>query len=612
MEIKLRDYQEKDLAEILMNIEFEDIKMQCIYGSVSYGKSHIIAALCKEYHGTIFISLPYTDLVEQVEETLLSMNISYSVILSGHPAKFNPNERIQIALDSSYYAGINDKYSMVKASLICVDEFHVRIDGKRFQSIKSKLQSEYIVGLSGTPYKPSGRGFYGVTIVSNVTHRELIERGYVANVETYVSNLYLQNGFENKATVNENDYSDEELSLMYSKKSIKTMVDQYEEFCEIKDLEPRETKTLWFATNVKACEAIANELISRGYHAFAYHGSTKFASEIMESYRNNTTLKQEITLFNFDNIEQVEVKHLVSVNKLTTGFSVDDIQIGIMTAPSKRLPTTVQRFGRLSRKNGDMPKYFIDFGGSSVTFGDFQEHFTPLPPDASNEEVKEYMAKRGLKNSKFLFHKHHLVPSTQDTIDRNIEEFNESINGLRLGEMRLGQLLDKWYLEDNIDELILIFLAFVKTAYSEPMQDKWGRDTVGYTYKKYDNESQNYDTKTVSGFYNEKTAQWLLEIYYKVIEKYPEKKDHWLKAMKTKMYNISKMRQFEMLKDGVVTTEEFEDKYKQIQESIYALRFFPEFLEKKHLEEIEDMKQENDETNKTLPEIDIDEDIIPF
>jgi len=352
--MKLRDYQEKDLNEVLMNIDFEDIKVQCLQANVSYGKSIIIAALCKEYHGTIFISLPLTDLVEQVEDTLSSMNISHSVIRSGQPAKFNPKERIQIALDSSYYAGINDKYSMIKSSMIIVDEFHIRIEGKRFQLIKSRLNAEYIVGLSGTPYKPSGRAFYGVTIVNNITHRELIERGYVANVETYVSSLYLQNGFDNKATVNENDYSEDELSVMYSSKSIKTMVDQYEEFCELKGLEPQTTKTLWFATNVKACEAITNELTNRGYYAFAYHGKTKFSEEIMESYRHNTYLREEITLFNFDKASKTKVKHLVSVNKLTTGFSVDDIQVGIMTAPSKRLPTTVQRFGRLSRLNSNL------------------------------------------------------------------------------------------------------------------------------------------------------------------------------------------------------------------------------------------------------------------
>jgi len=259
------------------------------------------------------------------------------------------------------------------------------------------------------------------------------------------------------------------------------------------------------------------------------------------------------------------------------------------------------------------PKYFIDFGGSSITFGDFQEHFVPLDPDATNDEVREYMSNRGLKNSNFLFHKHHLVPSRQEVIDNNIEEFLASIKGLRLGEMRLGQLLDKWFLEDeNIMELVFIFLAFVKTAYSEPMIDKWGRDTIGYTYQKFDVETKTTETKEVVGFYNEKTANWLLEIYFKMIEKYPEKQQHWFKAMKTKMYNMAKMKQFLMLKNGVISTEDFEEKYKPIQESVYALRFFPEFLEKKHLEEIEDSVRTENNYSGTVPEIDVSDEEIPF
>jgi len=611
--MKLRDYQQKDLDEILFNIDFDEEEKQMLQAPVSYGKSALLAQLCKEYAGKVFISLPFTDLVEQIEEILTSTNIEFSVIRSGQPAKFNADARIQIALDSSYYAGIYKRYTGLKTDMLITDEAHIRIEAKRFLSIKNTLEPKHIVGLSGTPFKANGTAFRGFKTVNNITHKELIERGFIANVETYVSNLYLENGLSNKIAVNDKDFTESELSVMYSKKSVTKMVDQFEEFCKLENLEPRETKTLWFATNVEACEAIAYELKRRDYFAFSYHGKTKFSEEIMESYRNNSILKKDVTLFNFDSVEKLTVKHLVSVNKLTTGFSVNDLQVGVLTASTARLPTHIQRCGRSARKNDDMKKYILDFGGSSVTFGDFQEHFIPLDPDATNEEIRDYMSNRGLSNAEFLFRGNNLTVASQDIIDGNIKEFLTSIDGVRLGDMRIGQLLDKWYLEkENIMELVFIFLAFVKNAYSEPMTDKWGKDTVGYAYQKYNVETGLNETKEVSGFYSEKTANWLLEIYFEAIDTYPDKKKHWFSAMKTKMFNMARMKQWKQLKDLVVTEEEFTKNFKSISESIYSIRFFPEFLITKHIEELEDsVKTENNYTG-SVPAIEITEDELPF
>jgi len=628
LEISLRDYQQKDLDEILFNIEIDGIEKQILHANVSYGKGVLLAKLCKDFYGKIIISLPFSDLVEQIEDVLSKIGVEYSVIRSGQPEKFNKDSRIQIALDSSYHAKKDTLYKDLSCELIILDEIHVRLEGGRMKSMLYSTQPSYIVGLSGTPFKASGVSFDGFSIVNNVTHRELIEKGYVANVETYVSNLFEINGIERKVTVSESEYSEADLSVMYTAKSIDTMIDSFEKLCHIKNLEPKTTKALWFVTNVESCEKISNALIARGYMSFAYHGKTKFSNEIMDSYRNNSILKRDVTLFNYKDIESVKVKHLVSVNKLTTGFSVDDIQVGILTAATQRLPTFCQRNGRLSRKNGDMPKYIIDFGGSSITFGDFQEHFVPIKPGTPPVEIREYMLNRGLTNPSFLFYKDNLVLSSQSVIDENIKVFNDSIAGKRLGELRIGQLLDKWSIEDNIDELILIFFAFIKNAYCEDMEDKWGRATIGYSYQKYDRDSDSYSTKLVTGFYNEKTATWLLELYYQAIDRFPEKEKHWFKAMKTKMFNMARMKQWLHLKNGVVSEDDFESNYRSISENIFSIRFFPDFLVKKFEEEKEDesiiaYKDTDNDTSlepsdesvsfkQPIPEIDIDEEEMPF
>jgi superfamily II DNA or RNA helicase len=89
----------------------------------------------------------------------------------------------------------------------------------------------------------------------------------------------------------------------------------------------------------------------------------------MESFRNNLPFKgfekekNEENLFTEKKEETPEpIKCLVSVSKLTTGFSVNDIDLGVIVRPTKILSLWHQMAGRMRRKSDKLDEILNKLG----------------------------------------------------------------------------------------------------------------------------------------------------------------------------------------------------------------------------------------------------------
>jgi hypothetical protein len=262
-------------------------------------------------------------------------------------------------------------------------------------------------------------------------------------------------------------------------------------------------------------------------------------------------------------------------------------------------------------------KFLLDFGGNVVRFGSFQDNYKPMKIDLDKNERREHLESYKLNKSDMLFKNQRLTIASQKTINRNIQEVKDSIiESERLSNVGIFDLLDLWYIEDDYTELTMIYLAFINNAYCYEMEDKWGKPTYGYSYQKYNRENDSYSQKEVSGFYNSKTADWLMEENRSFIEDYPDEEERSVKALKTRMASIANMRDWKKAKDGIITKEELMENQPTIKKSVYEIRFFGEFLRQKkeeEMEEIEDMQYQKIETNNNGGyDIFIESDNIPF
>jgi superfamily II DNA or RNA helicase len=126
-------------------------------------------------------------------------------------------------------------------------------------------------------------------------------------------------------------------------------------------MDAKNKKTLVFASTIETCDKIEQALQSEGYDAIAYHSkkSKKESTRILNAFRSNSLYtgsdKQLQDKSLLDTLEPDEsnqpkpIKCLISVARLTTGFSVKDIDLGVFISPTKVRSKYIQSSGRLCR-----------------------------------------------------------------------------------------------------------------------------------------------------------------------------------------------------------------------------------------------------------------------
>lgn len=397
MKLKLRPYQEEavELIEACTVFGSDNLVLKA---ETSFGKSITAAGICDKFSDKhIVILVNIETLIDQIAFFLKELNIDYSILKAKRESEFDTHARVQLVMSQTYYARA-DKLN-IKADMLIQDEVHKEYDTARTKKILDNLKPDIRIGLSATPWTASGYALHGTEIIETATCQTLTEQGFLAPIDYYVPRWAEKLEYSSVAKSGA-DYSLQALDgIIASPQHIKKLVKAMDA------RKAKQKKTLVFASTIEQCDRIEAELVKSGYDAAAYH-SNKTDQEnkrIMESFKMNQPFAgsdEEIASRNlFEDTEPIEnervIKCLISVSKLTTGFSVDDIDLGVVARPTKVKSLWHQIAGRLRRTANILDKWIHHLESQNEI-----DKKIAMIASVYNEdsEIKKQLKTKGIKN----------------------------------------------------------------------------------------------------------------------------------------------------------------------------------------------------------------------
>jgi superfamily II DNA or RNA helicase len=631
--MKLYDYQIEAVEAIEGELAFGS-KNIILEASTGYGKSIIISELCRRLSGKIAIVVTFEPLVEQISMHLNMLSIDHSILKAGREKEFDETKRIQLIMSQTLHARIKD--INMKVDVLLVDERHVEYDTNRFNDVRRHLNPEAIVGFTATPYNGANFKLYDAEIIRTITIKELEERGNL------IPTNYLVPQWAEKVNYSgvgrgAGDFSTTQLNEIVGTPAMLDLIVKTMTLGGCKN-----KKTVVFCVNTEQAKNLREKLIAAGYQAEEYHSkkSSSHNKKVIKSFRTNLPLEGK-TLFDQKD-ETYHVKCLVSVSKVSIGFDVPDIDIGVMLRKTMRRALWVQIAGRVKRKfdmlssenitnrtaivascyneidilkqqypeakvfeYGTEPKGYdnviynarpkktisemIDLGQCLANHGFPEDPFTAPEATGDMEENKARMIKatEDLKMDHLVLT---LKPKGLNEVTRDIyvaklKEIKK--DGKRLSELTLKELWAKLELETDVVTIMAIAAVLFDKIHCGPMLDKFGRESRGYVAS---------SEKPVVGFLNGNSIEWLAEGWIKVMEsdEYSTyQKSRWMKSLKT------------IIKSSVKNKR-----------NIYSLKFFIETLIERYNEEKKEEEKDEESNKPTEPGIYVaDDDVngdIPF
>jgi len=203
----LFDDQAEVVAAVRQQMKMhKNILLQSATGS---GKTrmatHMIEA-AKDKGNTIVFTVPRKDLLEQTSETFKSLGIHHSFIAAGK--QYNPFSKVYIGMVDTMARRLD---RLPPARLVIADETHFG-DGSLTKVIEHyKAQKAWILGLSATPWKLSGKGLgcYYDVMVQGKSAKWLIANKRLSDFRYFYGRTKLD---LSRLTINAGDYAKGELA----------------------------------------------------------------------------------------------------------------------------------------------------------------------------------------------------------------------------------------------------------------------------------------------------------------------------------------------------------------------------------------------------------------
>ena len=372
----LRDYQQRAIDQLYAWFNLNKKGHPCLELPTGSGKSHIIAALCKDaienWPETRILMLTHVkELIEQNAEKMWQHwpTAPLGIYSAGLKRK---------QLDQQItFAGIQsirnhaDKVGYV--DLIIIDEAHLvnhRDTGSYrtfIEDLKQFNPDIRVIGLTATPYR-LGHGLITdepalfQDIISPVTIEELIFKGYLAPLRSKATELKVNVSGVHKRG---GEFIESELYSAVAKFDSQGAVDEV-----IRRAEGRKS-WLFFCSGVEHAEKIRDILRDKGISAECVLGDTPKAERerILEQFKSG------------------EITALTNANVLTTGFDHPDLDVIVMLRPTLSTALYCQMAGRGMRiKKHAEDCLVFDFAGVIATHGPITA-LNPKKPNSGNGEA---------------------------------------------------------------------------------------------------------------------------------------------------------------------------------------------------------------------------------
>jgi len=367
-DFKLYDFQQSAVGNTISELAFGSSNV-AIEAPTSAGKSFVIAGLCTDMDTeNIVILVTITELIDQIAEHLDYMNLDYSILKSGRDSEFDPTKRIQLCMAQTLYARL-DKVNL-NCDVVIFDEYHISYNTKRTLGILDRLNPINRIGLSATPYDSDMFKLNGAEIIRTISVKELESKGFLAPIKYFIPK-WSQKVDYSKVKMSGSEYN------MTSLDKVITTHQHVSKCIESMNLmDAKNKKTIVFCSSVEHCEAVTKSLLDSGYQAeqvhskqssidneniiYAFKHGTKYVSGAKRKSNNESaTLFEEV-----DTSPGSYVKCLVSVNKLQTGFSIKDIELGVMMSSTSVRSKFIQMTGRNCRVSRPLEYLLSKYSGN--------------------------------------------------------------------------------------------------------------------------------------------------------------------------------------------------------------------------------------------------------
>lgn len=350
----LRDYQQRSIDHLYAWLSKNDGN-PCLVLPTGAGKSHIVAALCKNalqnWPETRVLML--THIKELIEQNAEKMRLHWPSAPMGIYSAGMGKKQLGEPITFAGIQSIKNKADKIgHVDLIIVDECHLinHKDEGGYRKLIGEL-AKYnphlrVIGLTATPYRlghgyiHEGEGVVFNGLIEPVTIEELIFKGFLAPLRSKITKVKLSTDGVKKRG---GEFIESELQ-----KAVDTEQYNRDVVDEVISLAGNRKAWLFFCAGVDHAMHVKDKLTERGIVAECIHGGTLKSDRerILREYK------------------QGKIKALTNANILTTGFDHPDIDMIAMLRPTMSAALYVQMAGRgLRPKSHTDHCLVLDFAG---------------------------------------------------------------------------------------------------------------------------------------------------------------------------------------------------------------------------------------------------------
>jgi DNA repair protein RadD len=356
----LREYQSRTIDQLYAWFEAGNAGNPCLVLPTGSGKSHIVAALCKDavqnWPETVVLMLTHVkELIEQNAEKMRQHWPGAPLgIYSASIGRKDLGEPIT-------FAGIQSVRNKAKqlghVDLVIIDECHLvnHKDEGGYRKLLGELKAINphlrVIGLTATPYR-LGHGLITDEpalfddLLEPVSIEELVFKGYLATLRSKITKAKLDTTGVHKRG---GEFIESELQAAVDTKENNERVVR-----EIVELADERKAWLVFCTGVQHAEHIASVLRQNGVMTECVLGETpkKERERIIADFKAG------------------RIRALTNANVLTTGFDYPDIDLIAMLRPTMSASLYVQMAGRGMRVKSHTDHCLVlDFAGVVASHG---------------------------------------------------------------------------------------------------------------------------------------------------------------------------------------------------------------------------------------------------
>lgn len=351
----LRPYQE---ISVERSIEFLTSKGTVGNGLLvlptGAGKSLVIANIALRLDAPVLIFQPNKEILEQNFNKLCSYGFLQASIYSASCGSKQVNKITFATIGSA----INNKEIFKNFKYIIIDECHlVNPNNGMYKEFLSSMEGSRVIGLTATPYRLQSyrdgsmlkfltrtRGKVFGTLIHAVQIQELVEAGYLANLEYYSTNTVDTSKLKLNSTGA--DFSDDSVRDYYKHihfdNSLTDIVARL--------LKAGRKSILVFTRFVEESEYLKSAMPG-----------------IVEVVSGTTPKKEREDILN--RFKSGEIKVVSNCGVLTTGFDYPELSTVVMARPTRSLSLWYQIVGRAIRPYDGKRGWIVDMCGNIKQFG---------------------------------------------------------------------------------------------------------------------------------------------------------------------------------------------------------------------------------------------------